>query len=95
MEVWLVCDPLPNIRCVFLVPHTVTPPSLSSSDQPDSSFQMVVETVCSPNPLPFPLAVELDSMSQRPRQLGRATYQRQWNLVEVMRTPHSLFPPIN
>lgn len=32
-------------------------------------------------------------MSQHPLQLSRATYQRQWNPVGVMRPPHSLCPP--
>lgn len=75
---------LPNIHYTLSVPHSQTTFSLSSSDQLDSFFQIVIETVYSPNPFPFPLAMAGLNFPKS-LKLGRAMDQRQWNLVEVIR----------
>lgn len=69
---------------MLLVPHSHTTFSLSSSDQIDSFFQIMIETVYSPNPFPFLLAMARLNLTMSSK-LGRAVDQRQWNLVEVIR----------
>lgn len=83
IEICLVYDHLPNIRCWYL--SLLPLPSFFHLTNSTHLSRHVVETMCSPNPLPFLLAIELVLIFQHPLQLGRALKQGQWNLVEVIR----------
>lgn len=72
MEISLVYDPLPNIHCMFLVTsHLPFSPFLHVTKL-TQLLRHVIETMCSPNLLPFPLAVQLD-LIKHPLQSVRVT----------------------